>query len=122
MILKKRSEANHDKTVEGRTKEGVDLMTDYVISEELLKDIKICLEFGCDGTLPNERELLKAVVDSSRPLHEHDAEIRMKERERIHNLLDYMKHVDNEKEYYVTVYLGDVRDIVNDNVKEASHD
>jgi hypothetical protein len=40
---------------------------EYIITEELIKDIKFCLEFGCDGTLPNERELLKAVVVSSRP-------------------------------------------------------
>jgi len=71
-------------------------MTDYIISEEAF--VKVC-------------KYLPSIADEiyARPL----SSALVKERERIHNALDYIKHVDNEKEYYVTVYLGDVRDIVN---------
>ena len=40
----------------------------YIITEELMNDIKFCLCVGCDGTLPNERELLNAIVKYAQPL------------------------------------------------------
>ena len=40
----------------------------YIITEELLNDIKFCLRVGCDGTAPNERELLNAIAKYAQPL------------------------------------------------------
>ena len=73
----------------------------YIISEKELNQAVRYTDFDKLSKLVSEIR--------SRPL----SSALMKERERIHNALDNMKHVDNEKEYYVTVYLGDVRDIVN---------
>jgi hypothetical protein len=38
-----------------------------IVPKELIDDIKTCLKLGCDGTLPNEGELLRAIELYSRP-------------------------------------------------------
>ena len=45
------------------------------ITESLVKDIKVCLHIGCEGTLPTENELLQAVLNQcSHPLASHNRE------------------------------------------------
>lgn len=56
--------------------------------------------------------------DCADKLSEHDekiaeiAKIAKKERERINDELDYIRHVESKDEFFVTVYLMDVRKIV----------
>lgn len=40
---------------------AIDNKRQYVITEELVKDIKIAFKLGFDGTLPNENELIDAL-------------------------------------------------------------
>ncbi len=42
-------------------------VTGYTIPKELMKDIQTYIQLGCDGTLPNERELLQAVEKYAYP-------------------------------------------------------
>jgi len=36
-------------------------MNQYIITEELAKDIGIAIQMGCDGTLPNKGEIMDAI-------------------------------------------------------------
>lgn len=66
---------------------------------------------GMAGGIITQSYLIRNTI--YKPIEAGDFDELKREKERIHNALDYMKHVTNDKEYYVTVYLGDVRDIVN---------
>ena len=46
---------------------GSEQPMEYVIPAALLEDVKTCIRIGCDGTLPNEGELLRAIVKYARP-------------------------------------------------------
>jgi hypothetical protein len=77
---------------------------DYtIIPTELLKDIKICLQYGCEGTLPNEGELLRAIDKYSLP-HIMPTEGLNFRPERPHHMYyeEYMgepeKHICNKRE------------------------
>lgn len=51
---------------------------EYIITPKtLIDDIKIYLRMGCDGTLPNEGELLDAIDKYSRPANASDKEVQV---------------------------------------------
>lgn len=72
-------------------------MNDFVISKELIKDIKIGLTIGCEGTLPTVNELIEAL--ESRPFEEVDLRISFDALIGIHGELsrirDMANHIDD---------------------------
>lgn len=75
----------------------------YIITEELVKDIQTCFEYGCDGTLPNHGELLHAL--RSRPYVDV-----------LDELLEWVNNADNhsyvETGFYRRVYVVNLADLV----------